>query len=187
MGPGREIGPATSTFRTAAGEVRVAVTAEASGFVATLRSVPPHVRAADAALVEEVLEAMRAHGLTTVAYLWPDPAGTWHARNLFPVGGVVEEAATGAAAAAFGAYLRADGHLVPPVSFDIVQGENLDDTTRASPSAIAPDNEVLVDQRVQPLLTEDAGPPVHDHAGGLDEPAGRCGSMTAAVTPSWTR
>ena len=31
---------------------------------------------------------------------------TFHARNPFPVGGVVEDPATGAAAAAFGAYLR---------------------------------------------------------------------------------
>ena len=31
---------------------------------------------------------------------------TYHARNPFPVGGVVEDPATGAAAAAFGAYLR---------------------------------------------------------------------------------
>jgi PhzF family phenazine biosynthesis protein len=72
-----------------------------------------------------VLAAMTAHALTTVAYLWPDPDGRWHARNLFPVGGVVEDPATGAAAAAFGAYLRSTGLLDVPGTFEIVQGEDL--------------------------------------------------------------
>lgn len=40
----------------------------------------------------------------------------------FPVGNVVEDPATGAAAAAFGAYLRWLGALVPPARFTIRQG-----------------------------------------------------------------
>ncbi len=74
---------------------------------------------------DRLLAAMRAEDLTTVAYLWPDQAGRWHARNLFPIGGVVEDPATGAAAAAFGAYLRAIGAIEPPASFEILQGEDL--------------------------------------------------------------
>lgn len=49
---------------------------------------------------------MLANDLTTIALVWRADARTFHARNPFPVGGVMEDPATGAAAAAFGAYLR---------------------------------------------------------------------------------
>ena len=48
---------------------------------------------------------MLAHDLTTVDLVQREDETTFHARNPFPVGGVVEDPATGAAAAAFGAYL----------------------------------------------------------------------------------
>jgi PhzF family phenazine biosynthesis protein len=63
--------------------------------------------------------------LTTVAVLWVAPDGSWDARNLFPVGGVVEDPATGAAAAALGGHLRQAGMLEPPVTFVIRQGTEL--------------------------------------------------------------
>ena len=47
---------------------------------------------------------MLERDLTTVDARPPQDATTFHARNPFPVGGVVEDPATGAAAAAFGAY-----------------------------------------------------------------------------------
>ena len=43
-------------------------------------------------------------------------------RDPFPVGGVVEDPATGAAAAAFGAYLRDRGVITAPATFVIDQG-----------------------------------------------------------------
>lgn len=43
---------------------------------------------------------------------WRESATVFHVRDPFPVGGVVEDPATGAAAAAFGAYARELG-LVP--------------------------------------------------------------------------
>jgi len=49
---------------------------------------------------------MLAHDLTTVDLIHREDDTTYHARNPFPVGGVVEDPATGAAAAAFGAYLK---------------------------------------------------------------------------------
>lgn len=59
------------------------------------------------------LEAlMRALDLTTVQLVWRESPTVFHARDPFPVGGVVEDPATGAAAAAFGAYAREQG-LVP--------------------------------------------------------------------------
>ncbi|MFJ8884297.1 PhzF family phenazine biosynthesis protein [Streptomyces sp. NPDC102402] len=50
--------------------------------------------------------------LTTVQLVWRESPTVFHVRDPFPVGGVVEDPATGAAAAAFGAYAREQG-LVP--------------------------------------------------------------------------
>ena len=55
---------------------------------------------------------MERRGLTTVQLVWRASKTVFHVRDPFPVGGVVEDPATGAAAAAFGAYLRAKG-VVP--------------------------------------------------------------------------
>ncbi|MGV9990820.1 PhzF family phenazine biosynthesis protein [Streptomyces sp. NPDC003374] len=55
---------------------------------------------------------MRQEDLTTLQLVWRESATTFHVRDPFPVGGVVEDPATGAAAAAFGAYARETG-LVP--------------------------------------------------------------------------
>ncbi|GAA2093929.1 PhzF family phenazine biosynthesis isomerase [Kitasatospora saccharophila] len=49
---------------------------------------------------------MRRLDLTTLQLVWEQDATTYHVRDPFPVGGVVEDPATGAAAAAFGGYLR---------------------------------------------------------------------------------
>ncbi|NEE34618.1 PhzF family phenazine biosynthesis protein, partial [Streptomyces sp. SID7982] len=59
------------------------------------------------------LEAlMRRLDLTTLQLVWREGPEVFHVRDSFPVGGVVEDSATGAAAAAFGAYARELG-LVP--------------------------------------------------------------------------
>ncbi|WP_371740987.1 PhzF family phenazine biosynthesis protein [Frigoribacterium sp. CFBP 13729] len=47
------------------------------------------------------------------------------ARNLFPVGDITEDPATGSAAAALGAYLRAGGLLAPPSRFTVRQGRHV--------------------------------------------------------------
>jgi len=60
--------------------------------------------------------------LTTLQLVWRQDEGTFHARNPFPVGGVVEDPATGAAAAALGGYLRDAGLLSAPADFVIHQG-----------------------------------------------------------------
>lgn len=62
------------------------------------------------------LEAlMHRLDLTTVQLVWRESADVFHVRDPFPVGGVVEDPATGAAAAAFGAYAR-ELALVPESS-----------------------------------------------------------------------
>ncbi|GAA3929917.1 PhzF family phenazine biosynthesis protein [Luteimonas lutimaris] len=68
---------------------------------------------------------MLADGLTTLQLLWREGPRVFHARNPFPVGGVVEDPATGAAAAALGGYLRDAGLLDAPASLLIRQGETM--------------------------------------------------------------
>jgi PhzF family phenazine biosynthesis protein len=65
---------------------------------------------------------MLEHDLTTIHLVWRESPARFRARDPFPVGGVVEDPATGAAAAAFGAYLLERGELALPATFEIVQG-----------------------------------------------------------------
>ncbi|MER7080689.1 phenazine biosynthesis protein PhzF family [Saccharopolyspora kobensis] len=59
---------------------------------------------------------------TTLQLVWRESPELFHARDPFPPGGVVEDAATGAAAAAFGGYLKHLGLIAPPTAFRIHQG-----------------------------------------------------------------
>lgn len=62
---------------------------------------------------------------TTTHLFWSENATTFQARDPFPPGGVVEDPATGAAAAAFGGYLR-DLRLVPvPTRVTVHQGYDM--------------------------------------------------------------
>jgi PhzF family phenazine biosynthesis protein len=63
--------------------------------------------------------------LTTVDLVWRERDDLYHARNPFPVGGVYEDPATGAAAAAFGGYLRALGLVAAPAQVRILQGQDM--------------------------------------------------------------
>jgi PhzF family phenazine biosynthesis protein len=71
---------------------------------------------------ERLRSIMLAADLTTVQLVWREAADHFRARDPFPVGNVVEDPATGAAAAALGAYLRWLGVLRPPARFTISQG-----------------------------------------------------------------
>ena len=73
----------------------------------------------------ELAALMAREGWTTVHLFWSETATIFHCRDPFPPGGVVEDPATGAAAAAFGGYLR-DLRLVPlPSRLTIHQGEDM--------------------------------------------------------------
>ena len=72
----------------------------------------------------EGAELMREYDLTTISLLWAESPRRFHSRNAFAIGGVPEDPATGAAAAALSGYLRDigwpnDGEI------DIVQGEDM--------------------------------------------------------------
>jgi PhzF family phenazine biosynthesis protein len=67
---------------------------------------------------------MLHHGITTISLLYAETEVLFHARNAFGAGGVYEDPATGAAAAALGGYLR-DLHWPHRGHVDIVQGEDM--------------------------------------------------------------
>lgn len=60
--------------------------------------------------------------LTTLQLIWRAEEDVFESRNPFPVGGVVEDPATGAAAAALGGYLRDAGLIETPATIRIRQG-----------------------------------------------------------------
>ena len=62
-------------------------------------------------------------GLTTLQLVWRERPDLFHSRNPFPVGGVIEDPATGAAAAALGGYLRDAILIAVPTTLLIRQGE----------------------------------------------------------------
>lgn len=64
-------------------------------------------------------------GWTTVSLVFRVSALEHLARNPFPAGGVVEDPATGAAAAAYGSYLAALGVVEPPARLRIEQGAQI--------------------------------------------------------------
>ena len=72
---------------------------------------------------EGLKAVMQREGLTTLQLIWRERADLFHARNPFPVGGVVEDPATGASAAALGGYLRDAGLITAPATIAIRQGE----------------------------------------------------------------
>ena len=71
---------------------------------------------------EEVKSLMAEQGLVTISLLWNESDEVFHSRNAFASGGVYEDPATGAAAAALAGYLRDIGWQGKN-EFTIRQGE----------------------------------------------------------------
>ncbi|MEV7520684.1 PhzF family phenazine biosynthesis isomerase [Streptomyces sp. NPDC091371] len=83
-------------------------------------------RLADLAYDFARLEAlMRRLDLTTVQLVYREAPTVFHVRDPFPVGGAVEDPATGAAAAAFGAYARELGLVPADAVLTLHQGEDM--------------------------------------------------------------
>jgi len=74
--------------------------------------------------LEEGRTFMRRHSLVTVALVWREAEGLFHARNAFASGGVIEDPATGAAAAALAGMLRDQGILTRG-ELTILQGADM--------------------------------------------------------------
>jgi PhzF family phenazine biosynthesis protein len=89
-------------------------------------------------------ELMHELDLTTVQLVWRASADTFVVRDPFPVGGVVEDPATGAAALALGAYLR-DLNAVPLAAvLTIHQGDDLGRPSRLEVELRANDDRIRV-------------------------------------------
>jgi PhzF family phenazine biosynthesis protein len=73
---------------------------------------------------DEVRGLMREKGLITISLLWLESSEVFHSRNAFASGGVYEDPATGAAAAALAGYLRDIGWRGNR-EFKILQGEDM--------------------------------------------------------------
>jgi PhzF family phenazine biosynthesis protein len=73
---------------------------------------------------DEGLAPMKKHGLVTIMLVWVESAEVLHTRNAFATGGVVEDPATGAAAAAFSGYLKEIGKF-PNNGLTLIQGEDM--------------------------------------------------------------
>ena len=73
---------------------------------------------------EEVKALMAEQGLVTISLLWNESEEVFHSRNPFASGGVYEDPATGAAAAALAGYLRDIGWQGEN-EFVILQGEDM--------------------------------------------------------------
>ena len=69
-------------------------------------------------------ELMNAHDLVTIAFIFSETPQVFHVRNAFASGGVVEDPATGAAAAALAGYLR-DIDWPHNGAVTLIQGEDM--------------------------------------------------------------
>jgi PhzF family phenazine biosynthesis protein len=100
---------------------------------------------------EDLKALMIEHDLTTIQLVWREAPDRFRARDPFPVGGVVEDPATGAAAAALGAYLRGRGEIIAPASFEIVQGVEMGRPSRLTVSIVAGEAGVRVSGNAVPI------------------------------------
>ncbi|MGJ6967499.1 PhzF family phenazine biosynthesis protein [Streptosporangium sp. G11] len=91
---------------------------------------------------ERLKAVMTREGWTTANLFWRESDERFHARNPFPVGGVVEDPATGAAAAAFGGYLRVLG--TGSSEFTVIQGVDMGRPSTLKVSIASPDGRTRV-------------------------------------------
>lgn len=93
---------------------------------------------------------MEREGWTTVN-LFHRTGDVVHARNPFPVGGVVEDPATGAAAAALGGYLLATGAVTGARRLEVHQGDDMGSPSRLVVTVDPPSRRVRVAGTALPL------------------------------------
>ncbi|WP_326599342.1 PhzF family phenazine biosynthesis protein [Streptomyces sp. NBC_01803] len=101
--------------------------------------------------VERLAALMRRLDLTTVQLVWREAPAVFHVRDPFPVGGVVEDPATGAAAAALGGYLRAGGHVPDAATLTLHQGHDLGRPSLLTVTLVPGDPRVHVSGTAAPI------------------------------------
>jgi PhzF family phenazine biosynthesis protein len=102
---------------------------------------------------------MLEYELTTIQLIWREAPLRFRARDPFAVGGVVEDPATGAAAAALGAYLRDRGEITPPATFQIVQGVEMGRPSLLTVSIEPGDARIRVSGTAVEIRSPDRGSP----------------------------
>jgi PhzF family phenazine biosynthesis protein len=102
---------------------------------------------------EPMRRLMLEHDLTTLQLIWREAPLRFRARDPFAAGGVVEDPATGAAAAALGAYLRARGEITPPATFEIAQGVEMGRASLLTVTIVPGDSRVRVSGTAVPIPT----------------------------------
>lgn len=85
----------------------------------------------------DLANLMREQGLVTVLLVWPESKKHYHARNPAAALGLVEDPATGAAAAAFGGYLRELGIIGENAEFTLSQGVEMGQPSEIAVSVIS--------------------------------------------------
>jgi PhzF family phenazine biosynthesis protein len=96
---------------------------------------------------------MTARGWTTVQLVCRVAADRFDVRNPFPVGGVYEDPATGAAAAAFGGYLRALRLVPDAATVHLRQGDDLGRPSRLTVTLHPGEPGVRVSGKAVPMTT----------------------------------
>lgn len=99
-------------------------------------------------------ELMAQRGWTTVHLVWAENPTVFHARDPFPPGGVVEDPATGAAAAAFGGYLRTLALVDTPARITILQGADMGRPSRLLVDLTAEDDHIQITGTATPIPTD---------------------------------
>ena len=102
---------------------------------------------------DALAKLMRDHELITVQLVWPESKKIYHSRNPFAGSGVVEDPATGAAAAAFGGYLRELGMIEGNAGFTIIQGADMGRPSKIDVSVIGGEPGVRVSGTAQRIDT----------------------------------
>lgn len=100
---------------------------------------------------ESLAVLMEERGWTTVHLVYAHSPLMFSARDPFPPGGVVEDPATGAAAAAFGGYLRALGLVNPPEQVTVLQGEDMGSPSRLLIHVTPDDTRIQVTGTAAPI------------------------------------
>jgi PhzF family phenazine biosynthesis protein len=97
-----------------------------AGFWSPVLAASTRARLADLRYDFDALRTlMTERGWTTIQLVWRETPTIFHVRDPFAVGGVVEDPATGGAAAGLGHYLRAVGAIDPPVTLTLHQGVDM--------------------------------------------------------------
>jgi PhzF family phenazine biosynthesis protein len=92
----------------------------------------------------QLAELMAQRHWITAQLVWAETPVLFHARDPFPPGGVVEDPATGAAAAAFGGYLRALDLVPVPATVTILQGQDMGRPSRLLVGIRSDDSRITV-------------------------------------------